>query len=76
MRIQITGGVVAVRDQPRADAPIVRKVQRGDVLESCWQMIGREKSYIKCGSEHYDWYLVGAGTPKSGYIPVTCARKL
>lgn len=75
-KIVVTGDVVAVRDEPRADAPIVRKVKRGDVLESCWKSIGRENSYRKCGSEHYDWYLVGAGAPKSGYIPVTCARKL
>jgi hypothetical protein len=75
-KIVVTGDVVAVRDEPRSDAPIVRKVKRGDVLESCWKVIGRDKSYNKCGLEHYDWYLVGAGAPKSGYIPVTCARTL
>jgi hypothetical protein len=74
--IEITGGQVAIRDQPNPSAPIVRSVKRGDVLTSCLIFIGRGTPYDKCGSEHYDWYLVNVGTPKSGYVPVTCARVL
>jgi hypothetical protein len=59
-----------------ADTKIDTFVKRGDVLVSCWKYVGREISYYKCGAEHYDWYIVSTGTPKSGYVPVTCARKL
>lgn len=75
-RVQITGKKVAIRDEAKPDAPVVAFVRDGDVLESCWKVIGRGKSYTKCGAKHYDWYLVNAGSPKSGYVPVTCARKL
>ncbi|GAA3624721.1 hypothetical protein GCM10022419_132890 [Nonomuraea rosea] len=75
-KIEITGDKVAIRNEATSKAPIVAFVRAGDVLESCWKVIGRGKRYRKCGATHYDWYLVNAGTPKSGYVPVTCARKL
>ncbi|MFG1705420.1 hypothetical protein ACFLIM_19700 [Nonomuraea sp. M3C6] len=74
--MKITGKKVAIRDEAKPDAPVVAFVKEGEVLESCWKVIGREKPYTKCGAEHYDWYLVNAGTLRSGYVPVTCARKL
>ncbi|MEV5896692.1 SH3 domain-containing protein [Nonomuraea fuscirosea] len=74
--IMIIGNTVAVRDKPDPNAPVVRAVRKGEILNSCLKVIGRGEPYFKCGLQHYDWYLVGAGTPKSGYIPVTCARNL
>ncbi|GGP18034.1 hypothetical protein GCM10012278_88770 [Nonomuraea glycinis] len=74
--IEVTAKRAAVRDEARADAPIVTGVKKGDILQSCTIAVGRGEPYFKCGAEHYDWYLVSTGTPKSGYLPVTCARKL
>ncbi len=74
--IKVTGKRVAIRDEPKAGAPIVTKVKRGDILWTCFIAIGRNKPYTKCGIQHYDWYLVNTGTPRSGYLPITCARKL
>ena len=74
--IEVTAKRAAVRDEARADAPIVTGVKKGDILQSCTIAIGRGEPYFKCGAEHYDWYLVSTGTPKSGYLPVTSARKL
>ncbi len=75
-RIMVIGNIVAVRDKPHPNAPVVRAVRKGEILNSCLKVIGHGEPYFKCGLQHYDWYLVGADTPKSGYIPVTCARKL
>jgi hypothetical protein len=76
LKVQITGKKVAIRDEAKPDAPIVAFVEEGDILPSCWKVIGRGEPYKKCGAEGYDWYLVNIGTPKSGYVPMTCARAL